>query len=396
LAGQAPFNVNAISINGTSYTPTWTTVTSWTLGVPLENGTNVLNLAGVNRSGQAIVGDTNTVSVVYSGVGPPPVNYIEYSQANQVYTQNFDSLPDPGAASVNTANPVTINGTNYSLANPYGFAEPTGVSGGTGGLGDSALAGWYGYGDLLSRFGATYGDQTAGGQLSFGSAGSSNRALGLLATSTTGGTAFGVKFVNGTTATLNEMTVQLTGEVWRQSNLPKTLQFYYFIDLSNTNAFPARATAFLPALNVTFPTVAAYVGGEPTNGTLSVNQESLGAVNQVITNWPPNTALWLLWQMTDSTGKAQGLGIDNFSFSASVLPANVSPPPLSLPQSSGTNFAVSCSTLTGLNYQLEYNDNLATPNWLPLGASVPGTGGPISFSMNATNAQRFFRVQVVP
>ena len=28
-------------------------------------------------------------------------------------------------------------------------------------------------------------------------------------------------------------------------------------------------------------------------------------------HWPPGTALWLVWQMTDSTGKAQGLGIDN-------------------------------------------------------------------------------------
>lgn len=396
LTGQAPFNVNTILIDGTSYTPTWTTVTNWLLEVPLEHGTNALDLTGVNRSGLAIAGDTNTVSVVYSGAGAPPVNYVEYPQASLEYTQNFDSLPDPGAVSVNTANPVTINGTNYSLANPYGFAEPIGVNGGAGGLGISALAGWYGFSDSLSRFGATYGDQTTGGQLSFGSPASSNRALGLLATSTTGGTAFGVEFINGTTNTLNEMTVQFTGEVWRQSNLPKTLQFYYFIDLSDTDTFPTSATAFISPLNVSFPTVASDVGGEATNGTLSINQESRSVVNQVITNWPPNTALWLIWQMTDPTGKAQGLGIDNFSFSASVLPANTSPPPLAFQPSSGTNFAISCSTLSGLTYQLEYNDNLGTTNWLPLGGPVPGTGGPVTFAMNATNTQRFFRVQIVP
>jgi hypothetical protein len=72
------------------------------------------------------------------------------------------------------------------------------------------------------RFGATDGDQTTGGQISFGLPNSSNRALGLLATSTTGYTAFGAKFINNTGQTLNYINLQVTGEVWRQSNLPKT------------------------------------------------------------------------------------------------------------------------------------------------------------------------------
>ena len=105
--------------------------------------------------------------------------------AGSVYTQNFDSLPDPGATSVNSSNPVTINGVTYSLANPYDFAYPVIASGSSGGLGISALAGWYGTSVLLSRFGATDGDQTTGGQISFGLPNSSNRALGLLATSST-------------------------------------------------------------------------------------------------------------------------------------------------------------------------------------------------------------------
>jgi len=111
-------------------------------------------------------------------------------------------------------------------------------------LGISALAGWYGSSGLLSRFGATDGDQTTGGQISFGLPSSSNRALGLLATSTTGGTAFGVRFINGTTTTLTRMNLQFTGEVWRQSNKPKTLQFYYFIDPTGTMLFRASRLHF--------------------------------------------------------------------------------------------------------------------------------------------------------
>jgi hypothetical protein len=72
----------------------------------------------------------------------------------------------------------------------------------------------------------------------------------------------------------------------------------------------------LPSLNVSFPTVPADVGGAAVDGTSPANQVSLSLANQVITNWPPGAALWLIWDMTDPTGKAQGLAIDNLSFSA--------------------------------------------------------------------------------
>jgi hypothetical protein len=120
-------------------------------------------------------------------------------------------------------------------------------------LGISALAGWYGSSVATAQFGATDGDQTTGGDISFGLPNSANRALGLLATSSTKATAFGVRFINGTAITLNRMNLQFTGAVWRQSNLPKTLQFYYFIDPTGTNGFPISATAFITRLECEFP-----------------------------------------------------------------------------------------------------------------------------------------------
>ena len=326
-----------------------------------------------------------------NGTAVPPPSFIDYAAAGSVYSQTFDSLPDPGATSVNSANTVTINGVTYSLANPYDFAYPVIASGSSGGLGISALAGWYGTSALLSRFGATDGDQTTGGQISFGLPSSSNRSLGLLATSTTGGTAFGVRFINGTGITLNRMNLQFTGEVWRQSNLSKTLQFYYFIDPTGDAAFPTSATAFLPALNVSFPTIAADTGGVAVDGTSPLNQTSLSVLDQAITNWPPDAALWLVWQMTDSTGKAQGLGIDNLSFSASV--------PLSVPlsfQASGTNLFLNWPAVAGQIYQLEYKTNLTDPSWIPLGNPVTGTGGTLTLTNNiGASSQRFFRLWLV-
>jgi hypothetical protein len=326
-----------------------------------------------------------------NGIATPQHSFIDYTVPGSICTQNFDSLPNPGATSVNANNPVTISGVAYSLANPYDFAFPVVASGGSGGLGNSALAGWYGSGVSASQFGATDGDQTTGGQISFGLPNSSNRALGLLATSSTKGTAFGVRFINGTPITLTRMNLQFTGEVWRQSNVPKTLQFYYFVDPTGTAPFPTSATAFIPVLNVSLPTVTADSGGVAVDGTSPLNQTNLSVLDQTITNWPPGAALWLVWQMTDSTGKAQGLGIDNLSFSASVplpMPINI--------QTSGTNLFLNWPTVTGQSYQLEYKNNLTDPAWTSLGSPVTGTGGTLTLTNNfGDSLQRFFRLRLV-
>lgn len=328
-----------------------------------------------------------------NGSGVPPPSCITYSTPGQIYLQDFDSLPDPGATSVNSADPVTIDGITYSLASPFDFAFPAAATG-EGGLGLSSLAGWYGYAALAPKFGATDGDQTTGGVLDFGPANGSNRALGLLATSSTGGTAFGARLINATGTNLAFINLSFTGEVWRQSDKAKTLQFFYFVDPTATNIWPSAITAFLPALNVVFPAVSGDSGGVPVDGTSAVNQTNLSVINQVITNWPSGTALWLVWQMTDNTGKAQGLGLDNLNFSAEAFPSGFSVPTISLQSSSGTGLVFTCPTVTGLSYQLEYSDALKNPNWVPVDNAVPGTGAPVTFNIGATNTQSFFRVQI--
>jgi hypothetical protein len=323
-----------------------------------------------------------------------PAAFIAYTSPGWVYTQNFDTLPDPGAKSINTANPVMIDGVTYSLANPYGFADPV-VATGTGGLGLPELAGWYGLSSMTSKFGATDGDQTTGGQISFGLPNSSNRALGLLATSSTGATAFGARFINQTPQNLSSINVRLTGEVWRQSNLPKTLECYYFIDPTGTAPFSMSQTALLPALNVSLPVNPAAVGGVAADGTASVNQTNLAIVNQATVNWPPGAALWLVWQMTDPAGKAQGLAIDNLVFSASGQ-AIAAPVAVGF-ESTSTNIVLSWTGAVGQIYQIEFTDDLATGKWTPLGAPLTGTGAVLSFTNDFTQAsQRFYRLSIAP
>ena len=329
------------------------------------------------------------------GTGLAPFSYVPYASEGGVYSQDFDSLPDPGSVSVNCENPVQIDGGTYPLADPYGFADSTAATGNTGGLGISQLAGWYGWAALGTKFGASYGDQTTGGQISFGLPNSANRALGLLATSSTGPTAFGVKFVNETPSTLNYINVEFTGEAWRQSNLPKTLAAYYRLDLTTTNGFPTATTAALPSFNVALPPLPSALGGLAVDGTSAANQLQIGAANQAITPWPPGAALWLIWQMADPTGKAQGLAIDNFSFSASSQAATSSVPLLL--ETSGTNFVLSWPTIPGQAYQLQFNEDLANGTWQPWGSPWLGAGGLFRMTNGlAGPTQRFFRLRLIP
>jgi hypothetical protein len=244
------------------------------------------------------------------------------------------------------------------------------------------------------RFGASDGDQTTGGQISFGPENSSNRALGLLATSTTGYTAFGLRLINGTGRTLNYINLQFTGEVWRQSNLAKTLEVYYLIDSTGTNTFSTNATAFLPGLNVSFPTVAADAGGTAVDGTATIDQSVLAVVNQPILDWPPDEALWLVWEMASATGKSQGLAIDNLTFSATAQ-ATLSAVSMTA-QASGTNVVLTWSGLIGQQYQVQYKTNLTDAAWLPLNSPAPGTGASLSLTNNLGAApQRFFRLVIL-
>jgi hypothetical protein len=144
-------------------------------------------------------------------------------------------------------------------------------------------------------------------------------------------------------------------------------------------------------LNVNIPTVPADVNGVAVDGTSPLNQTNLSVLNQAITNWPPGAALWLAWRMTDSTGKAQGLAIDNLSFSASV-PV---PVPVNL-QIGGTNLIFNWTGIAGQIYQLEYKTNLTDPGWIPLGSSITGNGGTLTTTNNfGAASQRFFHLRLV-
>ncbi len=309
---------------------------------------------------------------------------VAYTTPGAVYTQNFDSLPDPGATTVNSSDPVTINNVTYSVASPLDFGFPAQTSG-AGGLGlFTTMPGWYGAAATAIKLGAQAGDQTTGGIISFGAtnSASANRALGLLATSTTGATAFGVRILNQTVNTLTNMTLSFTGELWRQQTTAKTLAFSYYVDPTGTAGFStANVTATLPALNVSFST-----GAQAAGGTGPLMTSTLGVTNQLIGSCSPGSALWLMWQMTSAAGSAQGLAIDNLSFSATG-PETVAPILSISPSQPG----ITVSWQAGItNYTLQCNSNLSNTNgWQSM--VLTNTSNIVTLPM--TNEAEFYRLK---
>jgi hypothetical protein len=128
------------------------------------------------------------------------------------------------------------------------------------------------------------------------------------------------------------------------------------------------------------------------DGTAPANQTQLAAANQPVT-WPSGAALWLIWQMTDPTGKAQGPAIDNFTFSASAIPGGTTTngPVLSLQATSTSPFIISWPA-SASGYQLYSTTNLAPPvNWTLVSGQTE-TNGTFYLPIQPTNAGQFFRL----
>jgi hypothetical protein len=387
-------------------------------------GTLTINPAGLSDSGSyyAVVSNgggsvTSQVATVTVLVAPA-LSYVSYS--NQIYTQNFDSLPDPGSNSVNSINnptyPGNINGVVYSLANPFDFAYPVITSSYVGGLGlSNTMPGWYGAADTLqdvtipngyTRFGAQDGDQTTGGVIDFGpndNGGNlgTNRALGLLSTSTTGSTTFALKLINNSGVALNYVDISFIGELWHQGTGARTMSFGYTLDSTATNFVLTSESignaTLVGDLAFSFPTAASV---SAVDGTSPAYQTALGTNNlQLVSPWQPSAALWLIWSIDYyGAGSGNGYAIDNLSFQATANPYVTATSPLQLGGVAyvpGTGMSFGFSNAPGASFTVYCATNLTPPiNWQPIGSPTEISSGSYQFTdAQATNSARFYQVR---
>lgn len=222
---------------------------------------------------------------------------------------------------------VSFTGTPY-VQDFNSLAGTTNNSANVTWTNNSTLPGWYssksGYhvtngtmGGTAATFDATNSANNIG-MISFGSAGSTDRALGSRATSTQslGNTnapvQYGVRLVNSTAQTITSFSVMFTGEQWFAStqSAAHTLQVDYSIGATSltSGTYVSNFTTF------TAP-VSTGTTARSLDGNASANRRGVARLVSGI-SWAPGQELWLRITDTNESGNEQGLAIDDFVFTS--------------------------------------------------------------------------------
>ena len=220
-----------------------------------------------------------------AGSSPAP----SYTLTTTTYTQDFDTLANSGT----------------SQALPAGFQI---VELGTG----AAADGFYAAGTGSSNAGNTY---------SFGAAGSTERALGSLASGGVSPIYYGGVFTNGLGGIIQSLAFEYTGEQWRAgTSTDDRLDFQFSLDateVGNGTWTNIDSLDFLP-LTLT--------GNTALNGNLAANQRLLsGTVSGL--SIADGQRFGFRWVDIDSSGSDHGLGVDNFRLTATLAQTAAVPEP---------------------------------------------------------------------
>ncbi|RMG02655.1 MAG: carboxypeptidase regulatory-like domain-containing protein [Acidobacteria bacterium] len=212
-----------------------------------------------------------------------------FSLTTSPYTQNFDGL-------ANTGNNTWMNGANPPA---------------------SPGAGWQ---SNRTSYAASDGSSNTGALYSFGSVGSTERALGSLASNSTSTIIYGICFTNNAGFTITSINVNYTGEQWRQTALNNdVLVFEYRVGVNDVTA--SGAWTNVPALNFTPPQSGSNL---PLDGNAAANRVNLSS--SITLSVPPGADFCLRWSDADSTGSDKGMAIDDFQMSfttTSAAPASI-------------------------------------------------------------------------
>ena len=215
--------------------------------------------------------------------GTPCKAAISITDFDVAFTENFDTLASSATSS--------LLPTGWAFAESGTDANTT-YTGGTG----------------SSNVGDTY---------SFGSASSTERALGGLRTGSLVPT-FGVEIGNGTTSIISEFTISYVGEQWRfggtgsgrGSDAPDRLDFQYSLDA--TSLITGDWIDF-DQLDFSSPVFSGGTG--LLDGNANANRTALSATLGGL-SLDPNASIWLRWVDFNVTGFDDGLAVDNFSITA--------------------------------------------------------------------------------
>ncbi|HEX9946054.1 MAG TPA: Calx-beta domain-containing protein, partial [Allosphingosinicella sp.] len=212
---------------------------------------------------------------------------ISLTSAGTAYTQNFNALS-------NTAGSTTNDLNNDPQPLPGWFITETG-----GGARDN------------EQYAVDTGSSNTGDIFSYGTAGSTDRALGSVQSGTLIAV-LGSQFTNNTGQTITELVISYTGEQWRISNTGAARDDRLDFQISlNATSLTTGTWADVNALDFTNPIKTAAAAGA-LDGNAAANRT---AITHTITGLSiaPGATFWVRWNDLNSSGADDGLAIDDFS-----------------------------------------------------------------------------------
>jgi hypothetical protein len=213
------------------------------------------------------------------------------------YTQSFDTLLSSGSATTPPAGPNDLSVSPYS---------------------SSGMDGWsYFASSGTPRFSASDGSSSTGSAYSFGTTGSTDRALGTLQSSSNV-SSIGVTLTNNTSSTITSFIVTYDGEEWRLGAAATTDKLQFSYEVGGTAINDPNAS-FTPFTGLDFTTPDTSGAADSARNGNSVHQQGItGTISGI--NWTVGQTLVLRWTEFNKSGTDDGLAVDNFNFSLPNVP----------------------------------------------------------------------------
>ena len=186
---------------------------------------------------------------------------------------------------------------------------------------NSTLLGWYGYRVAnqlpVTLYRADDGSANSGGLYSYGV--DADRALGSLASGSTGTMVFGLRMKNQTGNTITSVTVSYTAEQWRvASTVPNFLKCFYKIDATLDGLNPdelTNKTGYISVADLDVESVKLNGTATKLDGNLPENKKQFSATINVV--WKAGEELFFRWDDDDQQGSDHGLALDDLRISFS-------------------------------------------------------------------------------
>ncbi|WP_338875676.1 DUF5689 domain-containing protein [Spirosoma sp. SC4-14] len=229
---------------------------------------------------------------------------------------------------------------------------------------------------------ASNGVSATGSLYSYGATNSTDRSLGSIGDSTTGGSfAYGLRFRNSTGVVITSLQVSYTGEQWRNSGAgAQEITFAYLVSatpittlgLSSSLAVPAGYTS-VAALSFTSPVSGTSVAIGPIDGNAVVNRITKTSVITGL-SIAPGSEIMLRWFDADQAGNDHGLAIDDVSVMALSTNSGTTPTLVATPTTIANLTTTVGATSVPASYTLT-GRNLTAPVTLSASAGIEINNG---------------------